>query len=320
MLHSGLFNSYPWSLTTRFGQAKFPDFALIPEFAERTVRTASLQKLPYEDEEITKKHMSCSKILNERKTSASVVGNPHQQHQINMFDEAAAFFASDRATPEKVVPRLQHIVETSFRLGAVDFNSYIIDAGCGTGALFPFFAQNNNHQYGRILGVDLSSKMLQFALEKYPSVHTWQGDFCDLELTHFRSLVGDDEAVPQCIVFNACFGNIENQLLALHVASKLLPKGGVVVISHPLGRLFVETLKKKDPKTVPHQLPTMETLEGLCVGAKKWTIFGELLNINESISLDELICRLTPELPFGVVHAPDNFGREYLAVLVSTIE
>ncbi|KAJ1625900.1 hypothetical protein T492DRAFT_1036553 [Pavlovales sp. CCMP2436] len=58
------------------------------------------------------------------------------------------------------------------------------------------------------------------------------------------------------VVFNSCFGNMHSPRAALAAAcSAASPRGGRVVISHPLGRAFVERLRAEDPSVVPHALP-----------------------------------------------------------------
>ena len=45
------------------------------------------------------------------------------------------------------------------------------------------------------------------------------------------------------------------QVATLEKAISLIREGGRVMVTHPLGRAFVDTLKEKDPVLVPHSLP-----------------------------------------------------------------
>ena len=62
-------------------------------------------------------------------------------------------------------------------------------------------------------------------------VRTWQGDIVDLP-----AFQGPSDAV----FFNAVFGNVADQKAALTAAVLRLKSGGHVVISHPLGRAWLQ--------------------------------------------------------------------------------
>ncbi len=62
-------------------------------------------------------------------------------------------------------------------------------------------------------------------------VRTWQGDIVDLP-----AFQGPFDAV----FFNAVFGNVADQKAALTAAALRLQPGGHIVISHPLGRAWLQ--------------------------------------------------------------------------------
>jgi len=201
----------------------------------------------------------------------------HNQMQREAFDNAVNFFSSKQAVPRAVVPRLEKISSSV----TVEKGQYVLDVGCGTGALLPFLAKNTG-VYGedKLVGLDLSSGMVGIARERNPNSGFFTGDFMDFksigdaEFSATATVVdvsaSENEADtvatnPEvgAIFFNAVFGNLWDQPAALAHCCELLPTGGNVVISHPMGSTFVKMLKKKDNRLVPHLLPTQEQLEAM---------------------------------------------------------
>jgi len=121
----------------------------------------------------------------------------------------------------------------------------VLDVGTGTGALIP---QIQAYHPGRIVGCDLSSKMLAQVAERYPDVERHQRDIYDLQLP-----VDSVDVV----FMNAMYGNIADKEGALRNIARMLRSGGRVVISHPEGRAFVERIVKDIPYPVT-PLPTEE--------------------------------------------------------------
>lgn len=172
--------------------------------------------------------------------------NAHNAYQAKVFDEKSDFFASATATPPQVVPRLQRIA-ASCRLAP---KTTLLDVGTGTGALLPFF-QESGADLSKVTGVDLSAGMLSFARQRFPQVKFVQDDVLNFTGGRYDR-----------VVFNACFGNLYDPVAVLqHVARELLSEGGLVVISHPLGRAWLRTLQEKDPQMVLHDLPGSEGLK-----------------------------------------------------------
>lgn len=79
-------------------------------------------------------------------------------------------------------------------------------------------------------------------------VRTWVGDVCDLP-----AYQGPFNAA----FFNSVFANVADQGAALLAAALQLRPGGHLVISHPLGRAWIQVLCQD----VPHQFhPTWGTM------------------------------------------------------------
>lgn len=87
-----------------------------------------------------------------------------------------------------------------------------------------------------------------------------QGDCIDFSLSAVESLRLHIKAFS-AVFFNACFGNLWDQLQALAVAKEVHEPKGRIVIGHPLGARFVAALHKGEPEIVPHLLPNSEQLE-----------------------------------------------------------
>lgn len=133
--------------------------------------------------------------------------------------------------PEGVPERLGRIVGSA----GIDPTDSVLDIGTGTGILIPLIQE---YAPARIYANDLSSAMLEFVEAHYPSVITAHGDAADLAL-------GDNSLGVAFI--NACYSNIIDKHKTFENLRRMLHPGGRLIISHPLGRSFVEVLKEKVP-------------------------------------------------------------------------
>jgi riboflavin kinase len=184
----------------------------------------------------------------------------HNQMQAKTFDSKADFFASPESTPPEVQPRLQEIAAEAVRAVSTSAgNSWalsgsLIDVGTGTGCLLPHYESQGLPQH-RVIGVDLSPKMMDTFRSRYPAAATFVGDFMEFQLP--------EGELADCIVFNSCFGNMWDPEATLLHAAELLRVGGSVIISHPLGSTCPRQLGKSDPIMVPNQLPDSARLAEL---------------------------------------------------------
>jgi ubiquinone/menaquinone biosynthesis C-methylase UbiE len=126
---------------------------------------------------------------------------------------------------------------------AIQAGVTVLDVGTGTGALIP---QIQSYRPGRIIGCDLSGKMLEQVAERYPDVERHQCDIYDLKLPA--------ESVD-VVFMNGMYGNIADKDGAVRNLVRMLRPGGRIVISHPEGRAYVEQLVKQDPYPIT-SLPT----------------------------------------------------------------
>jgi len=238
----------------------------------------------------------------------------HLDHQAQVFNAASDFFDSEDATPDDVKPILKYLMEKvlndmveSKEGESCDENQTnelrstynILDIGCGTGALFPYYINAANSVMSdnsciRITGVDLAPEMVRRARinaavivaevgEKAHEIDVRQGDFVQLVLgdgygngelssnKHNDIIENEKTAFYRrkfdAVVINSCFGNFFNEGSVLEAASHSLKKNGILAITHPLGSDFVARLNAENPDTVPNLLPVDKNyFVDLCTG------------------------------------------------------
>ncbi len=133
--------------------------------------------------------------------------------------------------PEGVPERLERIVDSA----GIEPADSVLDVGTGTGILLPLIRK---HEPGRIYANDLSEGMLEFVRTHHRYAMTAPGDVADLAMA--------DQSIGVAII-NACYPNIIDKGSTFTNLRRMLRPGGRLVISHPLGRSFVEVLKKNVP-------------------------------------------------------------------------
>lgn len=188
----------------------------------------------------------------------------HNARQAAVFDAAVGWFASPAATPADVEPRLRRIAAAAVPLppsgSALSEPPRVLDVGCGTGALVPFLKERCGTgappAAGRgapeVVCLDLSPKMAALCAERH-GVTAICADVVDWAA---EQQAAGRAGCFDSVVFNAVFANMHSQRQALAAAcTAARPRGGRVVISHPLGRAFVSRLSAEDGSVVPHGLP-----------------------------------------------------------------
>lgn len=149
--------------------------------------------------------------------------------QREMFDDIVHVF--EPPLPEGVPQRLEIIVAA----GSIDAGNWVLDVGTGTGILIPLI---QDYRPGRIYACDLSGKMLDQLKANYDSVETIQADVRDLTLP---------DASVDVVFMNACYPNISDKTGTLSTLARIMKPGGRMVISHPLGKTFIDSLRKRSP-------------------------------------------------------------------------
>jgi ubiquinone/menaquinone biosynthesis C-methylase UbiE len=151
------------------------------------------------------------------------------QLQRDFFSKLIHVF--DPPLPEGVPKRLKNIVASA----KIAKGHVVLDVGTGTGILVPLI-----QAYGpeAIFACDLSEAMLAHLEKQYPYAKTIAADVSDLVLP--------DESID--IVFlNACYPNIVDKPRSFKNISRMTRSGGRTIISHPMGKSFIDSLKKKSP-------------------------------------------------------------------------
>ncbi len=149
--------------------------------------------------------------------------------QAEYFGENVEIF--EPPLPEGVPERLERIVASA----SIVPGDSVLDIGTGTGILIPLVQK---YSPARIYANDLSEVMLEFVKTHSPSVIAVQGDVADLALA--------DGSIDVAFI-NACYPNIIDKHRAFTNVRRMLRIGGRLIISHPLGRSFIEILKKNLP-------------------------------------------------------------------------
>jgi len=151
------------------------------------------------------------------------------QLQRNSFDKLYHLF--EPPLPEGVSERLEKIVAH----GNIAKGDTVLDVGTGTGILIPIIKK---YKPNRIHACDLSRRMLEQLRKNYPYVKTIMKDIRDLNLI---------EGSINVVFINACYPNIVDKAGAFSNINRMLKAEGRVVISHPLGKAFILSLRDAAP-------------------------------------------------------------------------
>ena len=149
--------------------------------------------------------------------------------QSDFFGELVEVF--DPPLPDGVPERLDRIV-ASADIGQGDI---VLDVGSGTGILVPII-----QSYGpqKIVACDLSTKMLEHLKGQYPFVETTAGDVKDITFP---------DKTFDVVFVNACYPNLVDKEKSIENMARIMKLEGRLVISHPMGKAFIDILKERSP-------------------------------------------------------------------------
>ena len=140
----------------------------------------------------------------------------------------------DRLRAPERVAMLEVEQVVKFCCGDIVVNS-VLDVGTGTGILIHLIQQYLPKQ---IYACDLSKKMLKQLRKNYSDVETILSDIRDLTM---------QDANIDVVFINACYPNIADKPGAFINLARIMKPAGRMIISHPLGKEFVDVLKKNAP-------------------------------------------------------------------------
>ncbi len=163
---------------------------------------------------------------------------PAQRETADFFDSIAPQWdAKERPEVFKIVEKIIDRIKP----GPGDT---VLDAGCGTGILYPFLTAKGVKD---ILCVDVSEKMLAELRRKHPAAKTLAAAFetADLPADSFTKI----------IIYNA-FPHFEDRPAVFRQAFRLLAKGGTLHIVHSMTREELAKIHGKAPEVAEHFIPS----------------------------------------------------------------
>ncbi len=151
------------------------------------------------------------------------------QLQIECFNELVDLF--DPPLPEGVPERLDQIVASA----EIAKGEVVLDIGTGTGILVPIIQE---YDPAKIYACDISDAMLVRLSKQYEYAETILADVRDLTLP---------DASIDAVFMNACYPNIVDKRAAFANISRMMKADGRMVISHPMGKSFIDLIREESP-------------------------------------------------------------------------
>lgn len=118
----------------------------------------------------------------------------------------------------------------------------ILDVGTGTGVLVPFLKNISSECY--IRGIDISSKMIEIAKNKYKNITNLEFEILDIENQELKDKYDK-------IILYSMFPHLQNKTKTIKLlVENNLNKGGKLMIAHSNSREFLNNMHKEKDKSV----------------------------------------------------------------------
>ena len=144
----------------------------------------------------------------------------------------------------------REIIDAILDNGGVTENIDVLDIGCGTGVLFPYYLERNVKS---ITAVDLSPEMVKIAKNKFPQADVICGDAENITF---------DGQFDVIMIYNA-FPHFPNPKALIENLSKALKQNGRISIAHGMSKKELDDIHMKSAGKVSDILPECEELKEL---------------------------------------------------------
>ena len=143
-----------------------------------------------------------------------------------------------------------HIINTILDNANVCENIDVLDIGCGTGVMFPFYMERNTKS---ITAVDLSPEMVKIAKSKFPQADVICGD---------AENIAFDKQFDVIMIYNA-FPHFPKAEKVIENLSKAIKDKGRISIAHGMSKKELDEIHKKSAGKVSNALLECEELSML---------------------------------------------------------
>jgi len=161
----------------------------------------------------------------------------------------------DENVAEKDTAKLERMAE---RLGLKP-DSTVLDVGTGTGVFLPYILSNIGVN-GMIVALDLAEEMLKKARMKRfnGSIGYLQADITDIPLGN---------SIFDCVVCYSSFPHFQDKVKALTEISRVMKKGGRVIICHTSSRAHINEIHRQLPDVRDDLIPDADEMRSMLLTA-----------------------------------------------------
>lgn len=165
-----------------------------------------------------------------------------------MEDKVALFFDSVAEDWDVKNNLDSEVLEKITDISGASENKTVLDAGCGTGVLIPFFLKR---KVGHVTALDISEKMLRIAQRKYSDKRI---SFVCSNILSFNP----DEKFD-CVMVHNAFPHFLSQRQSIEKLKELTDYGGTLTIAHSISRDAVLRCHENVPE-ISVELPKAQTV------------------------------------------------------------